>query len=137
MNTGMGAILKPAAEFDYNPRVQDLFASLRHAGSLAAAPNVVSAMAGSYDQGASVRLYLEVREARVQTVKYQAYGCPHFLAACESLAQWSEGRAGDELSQWRWRDVETELGIPAAKRARLLLLDELMLELSKVVGESA
>jgi NifU-like protein involved in Fe-S cluster formation len=130
-------MLEPAREFDYSPRVQELFANLKHAGLLAAAPNVVSAMAGSREQGASVRVWVVVRAARVQTVNYQAYGCPHFLSACESLAEWLDGRACNELSQWRWRDVEAELEIPAAKRARLLLLDEVMLELSKAVGKSA
>ena len=130
----MCAMLKPAAEFDYNPRVRELFANLRHAGSLATAPNIVTAIAGSREQGASVQLYIEVRDARVQVVRYRAYGCPHFLAACESLAQWLEGRAFEALSQWRWRDVETELAVPANKRSRLLVLDEALLALSKVLG---
>jgi len=131
----MSALLNPAAEFDYSPRVQALFANLKHAGSLLVPTQVgevLSASAGSREHGASVRLYLEVQDARVQTIRYQAYGCPHFLAACESLAQWLEGRALSELSQWRWRDVETELAVPASKRSRLLVLDEALLALRRV-----
>lgn len=129
----MNAVLNPAAEFDYNPRVRELFADLRHAGSLDAASTVVSVAAGLREQGAAVRLYVDVRDARAKIVKYQAYGCPHFLAACESLAQWMEGRPIVELSQWRWRDVETELAVPASKRSRLLLLDEVLLALTKTL----
>jgi NifU-like protein involved in Fe-S cluster formation len=153
----MSELLNPAAEFDYSPRVRELFANLKHVGSLPVADpvgaarelpsnsmqiggsrtaptqmdTVLSATAGSREQGASVQLYIDVRDARVQTVRYQAYGCPYFLAACESLALWLEGRALGELSQWRWRDVETELAVPASKRSRLLLLDEALSVLSK------
>jgi hypothetical protein len=42
-----------------------------------------------------------------------------------------EGRAVSELAQWRWRDVEMELAVPASKRARLLLLDEALAVLSR------
>ena len=130
----MSAVLNPAVEFDYSSRVRELFANLEHAGLLDVGPAVVSAMAGSHEQGASVRLYIDVRAARVNIVKYQAYGCPHFLAACESLARWMEGRPITELSQWRWRDVEAELAIPAGKRSRLLLLEEALSTLSKAVA---
>lgn len=129
----MSAALNPAAEFDYSPRVRELFANLEHAGSLDIGPTVVSTAEGSREQGASVTLYIDVRDARVKVVKYQAYGCPHFLAACEHLAQWMEGRPITELSQWRWRDVETELAMPASKRSRLLLLDEALLTLIKAL----
>jgi NifU-like protein involved in Fe-S cluster formation len=74
-------------------------------------------------------LFVEVGDACVRTVRYQAYGCPHFLAACEQLAQWLEGRSINELRQWSWRDVEAELAIPASKRSRLLLLDEAVVAL--------
>ena len=147
----MSVVLNPAAEFDYNPRVRELFANLRHAGSLSVVGAVrdppsdvmrtgglrtnttLSATAGSREQGASVTLYIDAHDAEVKIVKYQAYGCPHFLAACESLAQWMEGRPITELSQWRWRDVETELAVPASKRARLLLLDEALSALTEAL----
>jgi nitrogen fixation protein NifU and related proteins len=122
--------LNPAAEFDYSPRVRELFADMRHAGVLAPANAVHSAVAGSREQGASIRLQTELQGNHVQAVRYQAYGCPHFLAACENLAQWVEGRAVDALSQWQWREVEAELQVPVAKRARLLLLDDVL----RVIG---
>ncbi len=121
-------MLKPGAEFDYNSRVRELFAHLQHAGSLATVSDVakvVSASAGARQQGAGVELFAEIRQAaHIHTVRYQAYGCPHFLAACECLAIWLEGRAIREIGQWHWRDVEAELQVPSAKRARLLLLDD-------------
>lgn len=127
----MSPMLKPAAEFDYSPRVRQLFANLQHAGFLDETPNVLSISVGSREQGAKVRWWFEVRDARVQTVRYQAYGCPHFLAACESLACWLEERAITELPQWSWRNVEAELQVPANKRARLLLLEEALQKIAQ------
>lgn len=117
-------VLNPAMEFDYNARVRELFADLRHAHVL---PDVsVSASAGAREQGSYVTLFMQIQDRRVRSASYQAYGCPHFLAACELLARWLQGRALTELSQWPWRDVENELAIPANKRARLLVLDDVL-----------
>ncbi len=150
-------VLSPAAEFGYSPRVRELFVHLQHAGLLAAGaareppscatesraggsraaptqmPIVLSASAGSRERGASVTLFIEVRDARMQTIRFQAYGCPHFLAACESLAQWLEGRPVNELSHWRWREAEVELVVPATKRSRLLVLEEVVTQLTGLV----
>lgn len=121
--------LNPAAEFDYNARVRELFADLRHAGSLSG----VSASAGSREQGAFVALFIQTQDGRVQAVRYQAYGCPHFLAACEFLARWLEGRAVAEINTWSWREVENELEVSASKRGRLLLLADAIKTLARAV----
>lgn len=126
----MSAILKPAAEFDYSPRVRELFVDLQHAGALrlASTPNpeqvVFCADAGSQEQGATIRLCMEVRDAVVHAVRYQAYGCPHFLAACESLARWLEGRLLQEGRIWSRDKLELELEFPVQKRAKLLILED-------------
>jgi NifU-like protein involved in Fe-S cluster formation len=154
MNQPVSA-LNPAAEFEYNVRVRELFSNLKHSGSLhvgavreppsgnnqeggsRTAPTqireVLSAIVGSREQGFSIQVFISVHDGHLQTVRYQAYGCPYFLAASESLAQWLEGRAISELSQWRWRDAEVELAVPASKRSRLLVLDEALAALNKSV----
>ena len=134
-------MLNPAAEFDYNARVRELFADLRHAralpslGALREPP--VIATVGARDQGAELQLWIEAHAQRVQDVGYQAYGCPHFLAGCESLARWLKGRSIGELSRWSWRDVEAELDMPASKRARLLVQEAALLAIQKRIGGSA
>lgn len=124
--------LNPAAEFDYSPRVRELFADLQHAGFLTGG---VSAQAGSPAEGAQVGVQLTLQDGRIATARYQVYGCPHLLAACEMLAHWLEGRPVNELSHWRWRDVESELQVPASKRARLLLLDDVLHQLGQSVAQ--
>ncbi len=122
--------LRPAAEFEYSPRVRELFANLQHTGALSDTPaaNPANAMlcadAGSREQGAHIRLCIEVRDAVVQTVRYQAYGCPHFLAACESLARWLKQRPLRDGHTWSRRTLENELEFPVHKRAKLLILED-------------
>ena len=118
-------MLNPAAEFEYSPRVRELFDQLKHAGLPDRAnARALETTAGAVEQGAQIRLQLALSGDRITAARYQAYGCPHFLAACESLATWLEGRTVAQLAQWRWRDVEAELQVPGAKRARLLVLDD-------------
>lgn len=131
--------MSAALESEYHPEVARLFAQLKHAGSFADQVNAVSGQAGSRAQGASARLWLRVESLsgdvsfsgggeepknRVNSTSFEAYGCPHFLAAAENLCCWLEGRRRAELNHWNWREVEIALAIPANKRARLLVLED-------------
>jgi len=121
--------LNPAAEFLYNEAVLALFYNLRHVGSLPVGADIHVVQVGTAAQGVSASWYVQTATDRIITVRYRAYGCPHFLAACESLARWLEGRERAALSDWQWRDLEIQLGVPAAKRSRLLLLDDVVRQL--------
>ena len=116
----------------YNAQVRELFSQLIHAGSVVSTNDAISVTAGSYEQGAQAAFSVVRDECVIQAVRYQAYGCPHFLAACEWLSRWMEGRAWSELSAWNWRDVERILEVPANKRARLLLLDDVVSQLKNL-----
>ena len=109
---------------EYSIKVRELFNHLNHSGVMQLGSGILSASAGSREQGASIAIWFAVHESLVQAIRYQAYGCPHFLASCEYLAQSMEGRPYDELIKWSWRDAETQLAVPASKRARLLILEE-------------
>ena len=122
----------PADEPLYNLLVRELFAHLAHAGALGQADKVCRVSAGSYDQGAQAVFSVAFCQDRIEAVRYRAYGCPHFLAACEWSAVWMEGRPWSELAEWSWRDIEELLNVPAAKRARLLLLDDLVRQIQNL-----
>jgi len=117
---------------EYNSRVCELFGHLHHAGTVDLTDAVLNARAGSHEQGAACSVRVVVSDGVIQVFRYQAYGCPHFLAACELLASDLEGRRVTEITAWNWRAAEAELAVPAAKRARLLLLDEIVTQLSAV-----
>ncbi len=108
---------------EYSSSVVMRFMNPFHAGTLQDQVNVISALAGSRASGASVRLWLQTSHNQVKQVRFQAYGCPHFIAAADILAEWCEGRSVAELSKWSRQAVEQSLEIPAAKRGRLLVLE--------------
>ena len=122
----------PMPEQTYNLRVRELFAHLTHAGSLTLAHDPLRFTVGAHEQGACAEFFVAHRENCIERVRYQAYGCPHFLAACEWLAGWLEGRAWSDLSVWDWREIERVLDVPANKRARLLLLDDVIGQLRRL-----
>jgi nitrogen fixation protein NifU and related proteins len=126
------SVLNPAAGFLYSAPVHKLFAHLTHAGALPDAK--VTVAVGSVEQGASVIWTADVQNHVVVRARYQAYGCPHFLAGCESLARWLQGRPVSELANWRWQELETLLAAPAAKRSRWLLLEDVVIRLAKAAG---
>ncbi|HSW33370.1 MAG TPA: iron-sulfur cluster assembly scaffold protein [Steroidobacteraceae bacterium] len=108
----------------YGIEVRLRMATLSGAGSLPAGSDVVTACAGDREQGAEVRLQFRVGNGRVVDARFQAFGCPHFLAA----ASWLTDRLRDadraQLEAWDWREAATALEVPAAKYGRLLTLQD-------------
>ncbi len=127
----MAVPLDPADPLD--PQIRSLFTALDHgsrlppAGDLPAA-RVLKGEAGREALGTRVQFTLGVVDARVQSVRYQAYGCPHTLATCEWLARELEGRRpplagladflGGPLG---WSEC---LRVPAQKLGRLLVIED-------------
>jgi NifU-like protein involved in Fe-S cluster formation len=136
MNAVERALADPLIESDYNANVARLFKNTRHAGTLVATKDVVNGQAGTRAQGASVRFWLCFQGERVQTARFQAYGCPHFIAAAENLCSWAEGRARVELQAWNWRESAAYLAVPPSKRARLLVLEDALHRAAGVAGQN-
>jgi len=98
--------------------------TLSGAGSLTAGSDVVTACAGDREQGAEVRLQLRVADGRVADARFQAFGCPHFLAAASWLTDRLRGAGPVQLEAWDWREAAAALEVPAAKYGRLLTLQD-------------
>lgn len=94
------------------------------AGVLPAADDIVAARAGDREQGAEVCLQFRVADGRVADACFQAFGCPHFLAAASWLTDRVRGAGPTEVGAWDWREVATALEVPAAKYGRLLTLQD-------------
>ena len=116
-------------EQPYNTQVRELFVDLNHAGLINAEHNPLQVTVGAFELGAQVSFFVVAKQSLIERVRYQAYGCPHFLAACEWLARRLAGQPFSELSAVNWRQVERVLEVPANKRSRLLLLDDVMRQL--------
>jgi NifU-like protein involved in Fe-S cluster formation len=116
---------------DYSAEVRQRFASPQRVGELRPAPDVISAVAGSVEQGAKYWLYARIRAERIEDLKYRVYGCPHTIAAASLAADQIRGVSLQELEEWNWRDIASKLDVPAQKRGKLLVLEDAVRLLAK------
>lgn len=114
----------------YGPEVRRRMASLAGAGDLPTADGVVRARAGDREQGAEVVLALRVMDGRAAELRYQAFGCPHFLAAASWLTDRLRGAGRAGFADWDWHEAATALEVPPAKYGRLLVLQDAVHELA-------
>lgn len=111
-------------ESDYSPAVIDHFDRPRNAGRFAGGAAVIEATAGRRDQGAVFHLSARVDGPVIESVRFEAYGCPHCVAAGSWLSERLVGCTQDDLSRWSWREVADALAVPPEKRGRLLILED-------------
>jgi NifU-like protein involved in Fe-S cluster formation len=112
------------SEAAYNSVVIEHFARPRNAGRLPLAADVIAASAGDPAQGVRFDLTARVLADRIVAVRFEAYGCPHCIAAGSLLSERLEGATRDQLRRWSWREAAEELEVPLEKRGRLLILED-------------
>lgn len=117
-------------EPEYSPAVVDHFRAPRNAGCLEGREGVIKGVAGSVAQGTMFVLRARVAGDRIEAVRFEAYGCPHCIAAGSWLTERLVGLTEPELRQWRWRAADEALAFPAEKRGRLLILEDAVKALS-------
>lgn len=100
---------------DLPPPVQDW---------LAQGDRVVSGEGGARRLGTQLRFVLCVDGAFVKAARFQAYGCPHTLAACQAIAAQLPGRSRTALlpgTPEQWRQA---VGAPVEKLGRMLIIED-------------
>ncbi len=116
---------------EYSATVVDHFRAPRNAGQLQAGEGVIKGVAGSVAQGTQFVLSARVAGDKIEAVRFEAYGCPHCIAAGSWLTERLVGLTEPELRQWRWRAADEALQFPAEKRGRLLILEDAVKALSE------
>lgn len=112
------------ADPEYSGLVVDHFERPRNAGRFKRAADVIEGSAGHRDQGAVFTLSARVADSLIESVRFEAYGCPHCIAAGSWLTERLVGCTQEELRSWSWREVAGMIDIPAEKRGRLLILED-------------
>lgn len=117
----------------YSPLTRKLFADLQHIASEAGEP---SAGASVYLDGQGVRLRLSgrVENGALTGLGFRAYGCPHFIAACEWLCRSLDGKAPASLAAWQPAEIMQTLGLPVEKTGRILVLEDAARELGSCLS---
>jgi NifU-like protein involved in Fe-S cluster formation len=108
----------------YNKLVLEHFEQPRSLGRWAPAEDVVMGEAGRAAEGARFVLSAKIADSRLREPRFEAYGCPHCIAAGSWLTQELEGATCEDLERWSWRKAAETLAFPPEKRGRLLILED-------------
>jgi NifU-like protein involved in Fe-S cluster formation len=110
---------------EYSPAVERHFVAPKRARELPGAiPGLVSGEAEDRTLHVWVRFDLQVNEGTVRAVGFQAFGCPHTVAAASVVADWLEGRSVEEARRLDARALCAELDVPVEKLGKLLRIED-------------
>ena len=110
---------------DYSSEVVERFRSAQGAGALAGdADGLVSGEAEDRSLNVWVRFCVRARGGRIETVRYEVFGCPHTIAAAAAAAEWLDGRAAVALAEWDARAMARALDVPTEKLGKLLRIED-------------
>ena len=84
----------------------------------------VAASADDRSLNVWVRFAIEVTDGAISAVAYNAFGCPHLIAACDWVAEWLRGRDCPALRAVPLERVARELDVPREKFGKLLRLED-------------
>jgi len=71
-----------------------------------------------------VCMQVEVSSGIVAAVRFAAYGCPHFLASADWIAERLEGRPATALTAPIAREAAAALQVPTEKLGKLLVIED-------------
>jgi NifU-like protein involved in Fe-S cluster formation len=116
----------------YSDRVRALFDAPAHAGVL---DGGFSARAD--DQGLRIRLSATTSNGEISALRFQAWGCPHLIAAAEAFCAGYEQRSAADLLDFSASDLMQSLAVPVEKTGRILVLEDAVRSLGCIVRETS
>jgi NifU-like protein involved in Fe-S cluster formation len=110
---------------EYSSAVQRHFAAPRRARELQGGmPGLVAGEAEDRTLHVWVRFQLQVVEDVVAAAGFQAFGCPHTVAAASVVADWLEGRSVEGARGLDVKALCAELDVPIEKLGKLLRIED-------------
>lgn len=116
----------------YSTRVRELFDAPAHAGSLE-----TPLSASIEDQGLRIRLFAELGSGEIRVLRFQAWGCPHVIAAAEQVCAGLEGKPVSDLLEFSAADFMQSLSVPTEKTGRILVLEDVVRSLGSIVRDAS
>lgn len=112
-------------EDPYNEAVRACFENPDHAGDLQGNYALtLAAETAESEQGARIVLSTAIADGIIMEMRYRVWGCPHLVAAAETLCRDREKGPVSGLSQFDASGMMAQLAVPAAKTGRMLLLED-------------
>ncbi len=99
----------------YADHVIDHFERPRNTGRFTPASDVIVGEAGRVEQGVRFTLSAKIADERIRAMRFEAYGCPHCIAAGSWLSERLVGATRADLLDWNWREAADALEAPAGK----------------------
>ena len=115
----------------YSARVRELFADPAHAGTLEDGHGY-----SVDDQGVRIRLTARLADGRVEAMAFRVYGCPHVIAAAEVACAELESKLAVELLEFSTAGLMQSLSVPVEKTGRILVLEDAIRSLGRVITET-
>ena len=109
---------------EYSPEVKRRLRSPERVGfARKSASPLVTGDAEDRSLNVWVRYQIRVRDGAIDAVRFEAYGCPHFIAAADWHAEQLEGRPSDSLAEPDTRGAREALDVPIEKLGKLLVIE--------------
>lgn len=122
-----GVISVPAtAGRGYHPVVRDHFMAPRNVGSFKQDDqHVGTAVVGSRDQGAVIRMQIQVNESGIiNAICFKAYGCGATIAAASWVTEWAKGKHVQQVSELHNATLIQALSLPPVKTHCAMLAED-------------
>jgi len=84
----------------------------------------VRGAAGDRAQGTRVVFHLRIQGREIAEIRFQAFGCPHTIAACSLATERLTGRPVGELMDLSPESLRVALDAPVEKMGRMLLIQD-------------
>jgi len=109
----------------YSAVVELHFAQPRHVGTLTGHYEItLCGAAGQREHGTEVVFHVGIDGSRIGEMTFQAFGCPHTIAACSVLAERLTGRPVESLDAALPDELAVYLDLPVEKTGRLLIIED-------------
>ncbi len=109
----------------YSPAVRARFSSPAWAGTLPDGPGERRCGAAeALERRAWVQVEVRVADGRIADARFRAWGCPHVIAACDLALERLLGQPLAAAADLDVRALADELGAPAGKLGRLLIVQD-------------
>ena len=88
--------------------------------------NLIEFSVGDIKRDQLIHLKCVEFEGKIVLARYQAYGCPYFIASSEWLCEQLEGSVSSQINKIKLQDLMDLLDIPIEKKSIILLLEDAM-----------
>jgi len=95
-------------QFTYSKKVMDYFKNPEFAKEMKN-PDAMAEL-GNIRCGDVFRIYVKIKNNKIEDISYLSYGCMAAISACESFCRLVKGKTIKEAKKIGYRDIKNDLG---------------------------